>query len=328
MSKNKPDLSEQNKKEETLLTGAPSIAAALPDDDEFDFLRANLEDDLEFQQFGALYPVIQWVNGAPDRKREGGIAYTGGFFVAAEQSLLVPGFEPYVLMTREGTEVKGYAARDLTCTVVQYRRSWTVQPDEGLAQRFAHEEYDDAVALGKARGAVHLLVRPRGLDECVIVSFRGMTAKSVAGMGKDRGIVPAFGQTIVNAANRLALKDGRKQGYPLCAFTLTMGPGRNEKDEPTFVEVGEKEKSRVTLPAWLDRPTDVVGAVEIRNRFVGKTALTENQAYYRDAEAWIEEWSLEKLGARRAKLQKKTAPETGANSAETKGLPASNEMPF
>ena len=49
--------------------------------------------DVDDPAFGSMYPIVQWVNGDPKKKKSGGIDYTGGFFVSAEQGIEIPGAE-------------------------------------------------------------------------------------------------------------------------------------------------------------------------------------------------------------------------------------------
>lgn len=302
---------------------APSIA----DDD---FLSADVT--IEDRQYGAQFPIVQWVNGTPDKKKEGGIAYTGGFFISTEQGVVPPGFTPYTLVTKEGEEIEGFATRDLSLSVLRLRKSWVVAPDKGLAQRFAQAEYDSACEMGKPRGQLHVLVMMKGLDEPLCLTFRGFAAKGMAGQGKDRGVIPSFGQMVPTVATRLARKQNRKTNYPLCAFYLTVGGQRDDKGVPVHTEVGEKEKSKISMPVWVNEPKAVDEAF-VRKAFVGNILLTAHQAAYTESESWYEAWSEEQLAARRASLVRKQPAGAGAegaamNGKASTGLPGNTEVPF
>lgn len=298
------------------------VTAAVADD----FLESEVF--IEDRQFGSLYPIVQWVPGSPAKKREGGIAYTGGFFISAEQSIVVPGAEPYTLVTREGEEIEGFAIRDLVFAPLCWRRSWSVGQDKGFDLRFSNEEYDVALEAGKPRGNVHLLCVVRGMNEPVVITFRGLAAKSAVGMGKDRGALPSFGAMIVTSATRLARAAGKSTLYPLCAFTGVFGPERLQNGDPKFTEVGSKEKSMVSLPDWLDCPK-TADKEAITSRFVGHKNLATNQALYNDAEEWRLEWTTERLTKLRSrgKVASETTSESGAasNGAGTVG---SQELPI
>jgi len=291
------------------------------------FLQADIT--IEDRTYGPQYPIVQWTNGDPSKKKEGGLAHHGGFFISAEQQLKIPGAEPHVLITREGEEIQGYAIRDLKGSAISFRRSWQVTPPKGLSQRFGNNEYDDALALGKPRGAAHVLFVPEGLDEPVVLTFRGFTARAMVGMAKDRGVIPMFGQLVVGGASRLARQGAnpRKVNFPTCAFSLVIGPARGADGSPVYEDVGEGEAtSKVTMPTWIDQPTGAVDASVINSRYVGAEKLARFQSFYTEAEEWVAEWSPEKLAARRSRTVKAAAhaPADGAAS----GAPGSHEMPF
>lgn len=329
-------------KNETILdktTAAPGLETAADS-----FLDADIV--IEDRAYGSIYPIVQWINGAPDRKREGGLPYTGGFFCSKEQGVVLPGAVEHTLVTKDGDEVPGYAIRDLTFTVIRDRRRWSVSGPRGFDVYYGHGEYDEAAATGTVRGNLHLLVVVKGMEEPIVLTFRGNAARAMVGMGKDRGVVPSFGQKLLGKATRLAREKARKQGgaaagrastftYPRCAFWLTTGPERNADQSPLFTEVGEGEKkSKVTLPVWIDEPAEVTA--EVCNRlYVGGNALALHQGFHADADLWIEEWSDATLAAARARNEK-TKPDAATKDAGTTGtgkeagnsVPKNTELPF
>lgn len=302
---------------------------------EENFLDADVT--VEDRNFGMQFPLVQYVNGSPAKKREGGIAYTGGFFLSGEQGITLPGFEPYTLVTREGAEIAGYASRTLTGSIIRYRRGFLAVPekDGALPQRFANSEYDLATQVGKVRGQTHVLMVPKGSTETVMVSFRGLGSKAVAGMGKDRGAIPSFGSRVVGRATQMAKQAGRPKTFPLCSFLITIGPAMLDDGAPKFTEVGKKDKSMITLPVWLDAPTGQVTQEALNKLYVGQSVFQKAQAEFTATEAWFDEWSEESLVARRAKNNRKAASDEdtdgtdGANGDEAgTGKPASKEIPF
>jgi hypothetical protein len=293
---------------------------------------------VEDRSFGMLFPLVQYVNGSPANKRLGGIAYTGGFFLSEDQGITLPGFEPYTLTTREGVEVPGYASRTLMGCVIRYRRGFLAVPekDGALPIRFANSEYDLAVQAGKVRGQTHVLFLPKGSTEPVMVSFRGLGSKAVAGMGKDRGAIPSFGQKIVGRATQIAKQSGRGKIYPLCSFTMTLGPDILDDGAPKFTEVGKKDKSMITLPVWIDAPRGQVTQEMINKLYVGQSVFQKAQAEFDASAAWGDEWSEEALVARRTRRGARTQEDGGeeaaggsaaGNTAGT-GKPADGKIPF
>lgn len=268
-------------------------------DAENDFLGASIS--VEDQAFGPQFPIIQWVNGSPRAKALGldHISYTGGFFISADQGvsselLLKAGFSETEITTNKGDVIKGYAARSLEISPIRFRRCWQVQAEAGgqRAARFAWDDYDSAIAEGKARGVCHLLVHVHGIDkEVFAVSFRGTTARDVLGQGKDRGLIPTYANKIPGRATRIAKAASKKNVYPLCAFKLTIAAESSADGLPVFTEVGSKEKNNVTRPVWLDEPDSEVTAPDLRRLFVGNALFAELQDVHRSADAWVDAWS-------------------------------------
>lgn len=270
-----------------------------------DFLNAQVV--VEDRQFGSTYPVIQWVNGQPDKLREGGVAYRGGFFYSSEAGIEIPGFEPYQFVTKDGDVIDGFAAVEMTFVPIRMRRSWLVTPEKGLAQRYASNEFDEASEAGDPRGVTHLLVKPKGCDDPAIITLRGYAAKSVASSaGKDRGIIPSVGLKLANAASRIARKAGRNVNYPLCAFEITIAGEVDEKGVPVHTEVGSQKKSKVCLPVWKGEPVDVDQAV-LKAFYVGNDMFKKTQEIHAESEGWYNEWNQDELSAARARISKKPA---------------------
>lgn len=291
--------------------------------EEENFLLADVT--IEDRSFGRQLPLVQWINGDPTKKREGGIAYTGGFFFTRDQGIKIPGAEPYVMVTKDGEDIDGFAIRDLRGAIVRYRRGWMATPKDGLPARFANSEYDEAVAYGKVRGQTHVIFLPEGCEDYVMLTFRGLGSKAVAGMGKESGAIVRFANRVLGTANRLAKKDGRKTTYPLCAFKITLGPARLADGSPDFTEVGKKpDTSMVTFPEWVDGIEGDITSATLNSLYVGKL-FGSLQAEFTATESWTEDWSEESLLARRTRGAKNSgAPVQNG----TDGRPASNEVPF
>ena len=288
--------------------------------------------------FGSMYPVVQWVNGDPGKKKSGGLEYHGGFFISAEQGIEVPGSEPYTLITANGDEVEGHMIRDLELIPIRYRRSWLAQKDEkGLSQRFPWNAYEDAVEYdfkGSPRGRGQLLAMIVGMDEPVVVTLSGMTAAAVFSAGRDRGVIPTFGQTILNRAKQLARRKQRQIEYPLCAFKLSIGPKRDASGEPAFDKVGSgTATSLVTKPVWLDKPEGMPEEADIRRRFVGREMFAKVQDIHKSCDEWIYQWSSVALIAQ---LKSSVATSNELRSlrsdslptTEGDGIPGDREVPF
>lgn len=291
------------------------------------FLSADI--NVEESGFGSQFPLVQWVNGDPAKKGVGGIAYTGGFFISADAGIeKPPGFEDYTLHTQDGEEVKGFAIRDLKdVAVIRHRRCWTSDPgNNGLVLRFGWNDYESADAYGSARGVAHLLIGIKGVEEPLLLSFRGMTAKAMMGMGRDRGVIPTFGQVILGAAKREARKNKMTKTFPLCAFRLNIGPDRDDKGVPAFTTVGTgSNTSKITLPVWLDATDGVVSAKELQRRYVGNELLGAYQDVHREADEWVHSWDSEVLAERAGRA---TGTPIAAPASSTEDAPGEHKAPF
>lgn len=298
------------------------------DVNEFNSANSFLSADINVEEsgFGSQFPLCQWVNGDPAKKPLGGVAYTGGFFINAEAGIeCPPGFKPDTLHTKDGDEIKGFSARDLKgASVIRFRRAWTSDPgDNGLVLRFGWDSYDEANEYGKARGVAHVLMALKDFDEPLLVSFRGLTAKAIMGMGRDRGVIPHFGSVICSAAQRVARKNKMSKKYPLCAFTLDIGPARNEAGDPLFVEVGTgSNTSMVTMPVWIDATSGEVSEAEVQRRYVGNEKLALYQDIHREAEEWAHNWDSDILAAR---VKKVTGEPIAAPASD---VPGEHAAPF
>lgn len=300
----------------------PNAADELLDDG---FLGADVE--VEDQAFGSAFPLVLWVNGSPQGKAAGedSIAHLGGFFIGADQGIEPPpGFKPCNLLTTEGEEVPGFWSRDLCFSPIRIRRAWRVDPGEGqLMQLFAHSDYEAAETLGKPRGVCHVVAGIEGVDDAVMISFRGMTAKAMMGQGKERGIIPEYGARIIRAAKMQARKAKRNKAFPLCTFRLTVGPARDEKGKPVFTKVGQGSQTRqITMPTWLDEPSGLVTKPHLNRLYVGNETFATYQAIHRECDEWWEAWSAEKLS-------RNTRDTAGVPADTDKGeLPGDQEIPF
>jgi hypothetical protein len=293
------------------------------------FLSADIT--VEDPIFGSAYPVVQWANGDKTKSKSGGIEYTGGFFISADQGIEPPdGFEPYTLMTSEGVEVIGFAASMITGSVLRYRRCWMSEPEgeNSLSRRFSWNEYDDACAYGKVRGVAHILFALKGSEEPVLLAFRGMVAKQMLGQGRQRGIIPNFGSKILGSAKRIARKNKRNKVYPLCTFELTIGAEVSADGKPVFTKVGTgKNTSNITYPMWRDEPKELVSESLLGRLFVGNEALGLYQDWHTEADDWTHSWDSAQLAARAAARTPAVAAAVAAPVAQD-GVPADQEVPF
>lgn len=305
-----------------------------PSEESFEdgFLGASVT--VEDRSFGPQYPICQYVNGNAKNKKQGGIPFTGGFFISEDQGLSKEvlekaGFEAVTLVTNDGTELVGYGAQSLTVSPIRYRRCWQVTgTGNSLARRFGWDEYDAAQNEGKPRGVAHVLCAIPGIDDTpVLISFRGMVARGVMGQGKERGVIPMYGQKIVAAANRMARAAHKKTQYPLCAFRLTIGSEMDGKN-PVFTTVGSGDaKNTVTRPVWIDEPTGEVTSTVLNRLYVGNERFAAYQDWHTSADEWVVAWETEALQNFRNRRQKSSGA-SGDSGESDSGVPGENGVVF
>lgn len=318
-------------------------------DDLFSFdLDPNVSDDLG----GVSPPLVQWVNGDKTRKKTGGFEYTGGFFVSTEQGVEIPGMVPHTLITRDGNEIEGFASRDLKGAIIHTRTGWQSKDTEGgLAMTFPNSMYDEAIGWsyeGRATGRGQILFLIDGMDEPVVLTFRGLVSARAlkrGGPGGKVGIVPNVVSTLISAANRENRKKGKEGTFPLCLFGVTLGAERDAKGEPIFEKVGKgTDTSNVTMPQWLDKPIGMVTPEVLNKHYIGKDRAGIAQSLHAESRDWKSAWTADKLAERLqvnavAKLkfqeamgavtrQKAATAGAGVDAAAETGVPSAQEAPF
>ena len=263
------------------------------------------------------HPIIQWVNGNPSKKKEGGVGYTGGFFLPSDSGEALPGGDIYHLMTSDGREVPGTAKNSLKFACIRIRRCWIVNTDRGN-RKFPISDYDSAASLGYARSLTHMLVDIDGIEPLCIITMRGFVSKTLS--GRD-GLIRQFVDKVVNQASRVARGNGVSKQFPICAFEFPLG-SKTTGGTPTFTEVGSKNKAKVTLPTMiLPTPMD---AAALEKLYVGAERFQRLQADYAEAQDWYDAWSTKNLSgdAEEAKAEIKE------NISFVSAKMADDEIPF
>ena len=111
--------------------------------------------------FETVYPRLQWVHGDPRAGQ--GIMKTGGFFISAEQFPMFAGegFTKQTLVTQDGKEIVGFAAKEAKLSIVRLKMQWT-QDDNG-----------------KNIPLLQALVYVKGCEDVLCLSLKG-ASKSIA----------------------------------------------------------------------------------------------------------------------------------------------------
>lgn len=293
---------------------------------DLDFLGGDII--IEDREFGAAYGVIQYVNGSPTGGKDT-LNATGGFFYQEGQGIEPPpNFKPDVFMTSEGKELKGWSSRELKLAPIRTRSCWQVTPDgEERPVRLAYNDYDTAKAMGKPAGRHHILVGLEGTDSAYVLSFKGMSGKSVMSQGSDSGIIPTYGQVMCKAAKELRRKragGAKVPATPLCSFFITIAPETDDKGKPFYTTVGTgKDTSKITMPVWKDQPSGQVTGTVLQAAFVGHENFAKFQVAYGESDDWGNAWSAEVLN--RSSSSEPTVPVATPQSG---GVPASQSAPF
>jgi hypothetical protein len=263
------------------------------------------------------FPVIQWVNGNVALKNQGGIGYTGGFFLPEDSGFTLPGGELHTLVTSDGREIEGTAKQSLNLACVRIRRCWIVSTANGT-RKFPINDYDGAAAHGYARTLTHLLVDIKGIDSLCIITMRGYVSKTLS--GRD-GLIRQFVDKVVNEASRVARGNGVSKQFPICAFEMPLG-SKTTEGKPVFTEVGSKNKAKVTLPSMI--LPEAVDAAALDKMYVGAARFEKLQAAYEESSDWYNAWSPKSLKGEEEEAQASAA----SNVSFVSGRMADDEIPF
>ena len=236
---------------------------------------------------GPAYPYLQWVNGKPDRKPLGGIAYTGGWFIPADnapQEMPRP-WLAYELTHSTGDSTAGWASRDVTVAIIRSRFCWFYKAADGSTVRAARSEFDRNLNM---RGHLQVLVGVHGLAEPYVLTLKGTASKSFEEQQQ------LFDRYILGPANAgLAGKktpDGKPIRAPRYAFWLALGPQRDEKKQPVFSKVGQGNDTSMVTLMLSDAGSKALPPDELAKRFVGPELRVQFQAWYHEAAEWTAAW--------------------------------------
>lgn len=299
---------------------------------EMDWMAQGLEmiDPETVEQFGAAYPIIQWVHGDVKMKSLGIAApqYTGSWFANGEavpgEIMEAGGWTAGTLTHANGSETKGWFKRDITVALVRSRRAWMVTDGE-RTDYYPWKNYDLAKAHGNPRGKMQVLVMVQGLEAIgsMVLTMRGSVSRAFTDMGRN-GVLGAFKSAVINPANARAMKLGIKGKWPFRAYWMTVGPDRDDKGLPRFSDAGTGEqKSKVTLPVALALPAN--GDEEaVRALYVGRDTLETLNTMYDDAEDWAATWDK----PQEAEPTEGNGHDTEAEVAALAGGPGVEELPF
>lgn len=257
---------------------------------------ANSVDQDTVETSGPEYPFIQWVNGKPNMKKSGGMAYQGGWFMPSTQlSIDCPeGWAAEELVHDSGSSTAGYYKRDIAVAVIRVRRRWIIYDKTTTSWPWSqYQEAAKATTEGRPSGHLQALSVVKGLESLgpVVLTMKGSISRAFMGSRGDEGVLGRFNRMVIREANSINARRGVLAKFPYRAFWLAVGPQRDGKDQPVFTEVGQKpNSSMVTLPAPLGLDAQLQNG-DLAKRFVGRELLEQLNAYYVEADAWATAWN-------------------------------------
>jgi hypothetical protein len=240
---------------------------------DFDF---DIVDPTATESSAPTYPIVQWHNGQQSLKALGGVQYTGGLVLPLKylsNGFAIPNWTPTQMTFRSGKEESALTTQKAVITPIRSRFRWFVN-HAGVVTYFPRNAY---TASSNMRGHLQVLAALQGLDEPVVITFKGKASQTFESLLKD------FTARVVQLANRHAPK-GRT--LPRYAFWMTLAPSPHTKAG------NSGQEAVVTLPSLalsLDLTLDYARSV-----YVGRDNLIRFQDWYRQAEPWATEW--EKTG--------------------------------
>lgn len=224
------------------------------------------------------YPVAQWHNGKPGLKSVGGVQYSGGVVLPAKylpSGLMIDGWIMEEMSFVSGKEETVLATRRIILAPIRTRFRWFVKQGEETIY-YPRNAY---VAGANMRGHVQVLSAVHGIDEPIVVTFKGKASQAFEALIKD------YNTKVVHTANRTAPKG---KPLPRYAFWMTIIPG-------THWKVGKTgQESVVTLPT-LALPTDITKEY-LLSCYVGRDNLVRFQEFYRQADTWANAWEPVETG--------------------------------
>ena len=245
------------------------------------------------ESFGPAFPFAYWVNGDKKLKQIGGVPYTGGWFLPADQvedrlnadGLPGPGWTAGTQEFRNGQSQDGFYARNVSIAVLVWRKRWIVNDIRG---GFAWKEYEKAKVEGNPRGHLQVLGVFHGMEEYgpLVLSSKGMVSKAIT----DNAFA-AFNRYVIAEAARL-----KRAKPPFRMFWLTVGP-EMDGDNPRFTTVGTgSETSIITLPCAVGL-TAKLDKAALGKRYVGNELFGRLNELRVDADvlAWATAWDTTNL---------------------------------
>lgn len=208
----------------------------------------------ENTEFAAKYPRLQWQHGS---KQAQGFMKTGGLFVSEDEypNFTAEGFKPTTLITRDGTEIKGFAATSLNLAVIRIKHQWVT------------DEKSKYVPLA------HVLCVAKGCDDLLNLSLKGPSKA----LDFQKIFQQHIGQNVA-LANRTR-PEGRPAIEPFALwFPLQAG-------ELTETRSKDGKSTSIITPIEMKQPTTLDRAY-VASLWVGADNYKAFANFYKETAAW------------------------------------------
>ncbi len=205
------------------------------------------------QDFTDVYPRIQWMHGKRQMKQLGGMAFTGGLFIPADQfpNFQAEGWAEASFIASSNEEIPGYYSPKAHLAIIRVKKFWD---DKG-----SH---------------VHAICAVKGID--------GIFSLQVGGISKALAferLFTAHRTQIVALANR-SKPDGAKGLEPFALWCVI-----NPDEHSTQANKNDSSKSSEVTRPILFTP-DEVNIEYVRSLWVGTENYKTFAGYYKETEAW------------------------------------------
>lgn len=234
--------------------------------------------DYDLGQEKPVLTYAQWMNGKKILKQLGGIAFTGGVLMEADQfppKTTIPGFTPQTVVLN-GNEKEVFGSSNAEFAVIARRRRYFTETPEGK-RYFGISEYEAVKAQGiNLRGHCQVAVVFKGQpDQVIYLTFTGTA---------DRAFTADLKRFTTDALPLTTRKtDGVARSMPLNAFWVTLTPLPHET-------VGDTKKSEATNPS-LNLPKEFTRE-GLLAQYVGRDILPSLNALVEQHKEWAAAWSF------------------------------------
>jgi hypothetical protein len=221
------------------------------------------------------YPVAQWYNGKQALKSAGGVQYCGGIVLPTKYlpgGVVPDGWKIEGITFGSGKEETAATTQKIIFAPIRSRFHWFAKQGEETIY-YPRNAY---VAGANMRGHLQVLSAIHGIDEPIVITFKGKASQAFKALLKD------FDTKVTRIANRTAPKG---KPLPRYAFWMTIIPGAHSK-------AGKTGQESVVTPPSLALPADITKEY-LLSCYVGRENLVRYQEVYGQADMWVNAWEAD-----------------------------------